>query len=295
MPQPKPLDADAPGVDELLRDYAALRTWEVLRAAGSVATIAELSAATALDRAIVQRQIDLLERHGLVQVVRARKPRRSIGYRVATDRIVVVFDDRDSAAAARRIESSEEIGREFARCLDAHGDPEFHSKAGFRFRMHSMQRFSREDLEELRRRLLPVIEFINAPRTAPSPARRRSKEAAPPSTHCNQAVSIVLEPLVGALLPLPLVWVTPRSKWEQADAGAVARTRLGDLAPREREVALALADGLPRAHVAKRLGLSVNTVSTVARRVYRKLGVTNQAGLAARLAGAARKELGEPA
>lgn len=50
-----------------------------------------------------------------------------------------------------------------------------------------------------------------------------------------------------------------------------------------------------RAHVAKRLGLSVNTVSTVARRVYRKLGVTNQAGLAARLAGAARKELGEPA
>jgi len=58
-------------------------------------------------------------------------------------------------------------------------------------------------------------------------------------------------------------------------------------------VALALADGLSRAHVAERMALSVHTVATIARRVYRKIGVSSQAGLAARLAGHARRELGE--
>ncbi|MBM4106864.1 MAG: hypothetical protein FJ257_11410 [Phycisphaerae bacterium] len=74
---------------------------------------------------------------------------------------------------------------------------------------------------------------------------------------------------------------------------AVQKTGVGGLAPRERKVALALADGLSRAHVAERMALSVHTVATIARRVYRKIGVSSQAGLAARLAGHARRELGE--
>jgi DNA-binding CsgD family transcriptional regulator len=76
-------------------------------------------------------------------------------------------------------------------------------------------------------------------------------------------------------------------------ATAADKTGLPALAPREREVALALAEGLSRAHVAERMRLSVHTVSTLARRVYRKLGVSSQAALAARLAGHARRKLGE--
>ena len=87
--------------------------------------------------------------------------------------------------------------------------------------------------------------------------------------------------------------MTPRSKLERAERPAADKTGLPALAPREREVALALAEGLTRAHVAERMRLSVHTVSTVARRVYRKLGVSSQAALAARLAGHTRRKLGE--
>ena len=58
-------------------------------------------------------------------------------------------------------------------------------------------------------------------------------------------------------------------------------------------MALALADGLTRAQVADRLRVSVHTVSTLARRAYKKLGVTSQAELTARLTGHDRKVPGE--
>jgi DNA-binding CsgD family transcriptional regulator/DNA-binding transcriptional ArsR family regulator len=293
MKPPKPIDADAPGSAELLRDYAALRTWEALRTMRSVVTAAELAAATRLDPRLLQRQLDLLERHGLVQAVRARKPRRATGYRVATDRIVVTFDDRDPAAAARAIERSDEVGREFARCLKLYGDPEFHAKGGFRFRMRVIRHFTPDDLAELRRRMLAVVDFLMTAGTEPA-RRKRSPDRAPARpAFCNQAIAIELEPLVGELLPLPSVWVTPRSKLAKSGDAPAGKPGLRGLAPREREVAIELADGLSRKHVAERLGVSVHTVSTIARRIYRKLSVTSQAGLAARLAGAARKELGE--
>ncbi len=87
--------------------------------------------------------------------------------------------------------------------------------------------------------------------------------------------------------------MTPASKLANADDRSQTTGGAASLAPREREIALALADGLTRKHVAEQLGLSVHTVATVARRIYRKLGVTSQAELAARLAGQARRELGE--
>jgi DNA-binding CsgD family transcriptional regulator/DNA-binding Lrp family transcriptional regulator len=293
MPNSRTLVAEAPGVAGLLRDFDALRTWEALRVARAVVTVADLADSTGFSPAVVQRQFDLLQEHGLVQVVRARKPRRSIGYRVAAERIVVVFDDREPASAAQAIEMSDAVAQEFARCLARYADPEFHSKAGVRFRFHTMQRISPEDREELRRRVLSVIEFLTMPRTGPVETKRRKGQALPTPVHCNQAITIRLEPLVGELLPLPSVWMTPRSKIAKVDEGQVARTGLRSLAPREREVALALAEGLSRSHVAERLGLSVHTVSTIARRVYRKLAVTSQAGLAARLAGVSRAEVGE--
>ena len=80
---------------------------------------------------------------------------------------------------------------------------------------------------------------------------------------------------------MPAAWMTPRSKLDRAEPAAADKTGLPALAPREREVALALAEGLSRAHVAERMRLSVHTVSALARRVYRKLGVSSQAALAA--------------
>ena len=293
MQSDDPLHLEDDGVLELLRDYDALRTWEVLRSARGVVAVADICQATGADQRLVQRQLDLLAVHGLVESVRARKPRKSIGYRVSTERVLVTFDDSRPDSVQRAMASSESVRREFDRCVERHADPAFHSASGVRFRQHTIQHFTKEDFAELRRRMLAVIEFLGAPRPRAQQPRGSCTSRVPPPAFCNQAISIELDPLVGNLLPLPAVWMTPRSKLERAERPASVKTGLPALAPREREVALSLADGLSRAHVAERMGLSVHTVATLARRIYRKLGVTSQAALAARLAGHARRKLGE--
>ncbi len=291
MAADKALRLEDPGVVELLQDYAALRTWEAIRGFRSVVTLPALEAALGLERRVLQPQVDRLVDHGLLKLIRARKPRTTVGYRVARDRIVVTFDESDPRSVEHAMASIRSVGDEFKRCVDRYADPEFDSKAGFRFRQHTMQHFTVEDFAELRRRILAVVEFLATPRPS-QPTRSGNAKGVRPA-FCNQSISISLEPLVGELLPLPAVWMTPRSKLARADAEVPAKTGFRGLAPREREVALALADGLTRAHVAERMGLSVHTVATIARRIYRKLGVSSQAGLAARLAGAARRDLGE--
>lgn len=296
MSHGKVLQLEDPGVMELLREYDALRTWEAIRGTRSVITLSELAESLRLDHRVLQRQVDLLAQHGLIEVVRARKPRTAVGYRVATDRIVVTFDDGNPASVELAMASSDSVRDEFNRCVEQHADPEFHPKGGFRFRQHSMQHFTKEDFAELRRRMLAVVEFLATPRPRSSQPKSSRSSRTPRLAFCNQAIGIFFEPLVGELLPLPAVWMTPRSKLSHADSQRAQRakkTGVGGLAPREREVAFGLADGLSRAHVAERMALSVHTVSTIARRVYRKLGVSSQAGLAARLAGHARQEVGE--
>jgi DNA-binding CsgD family transcriptional regulator len=293
MAQTKPLDIGSDDVFALMRDYEALRTWELVRAIGAPATVGELSQARKLPTQVLHRHLDLLIEHGLLERVRARKPRRSAGYRVAVERIVFTFDDNDEGAIARAKQSSAHVGDEFARCVAAHANPEFHAAVGFRFRTHCMKHFTREDLAELRRLMLPVVEFLSTPRPAPKRSPKSGRAKAPAPVYCNQAVSVRLEPLAGELLPLPDVWMTPRSKLAGAPTGEADKSGVPTLAPREREVALALAEGLTRAHVAERMGVSVHTVSTLARRAYRKLGVTSQAALAARLARYEHRKLGE--
>lgn len=293
MTQTPPLELETDGVLAFLGEFDALRTWEFLRSARAAVTVAELEQATGLDRRLLQEHLDVLGRFRLVESVRARKPRKSIGYRVTTERIVVTFDDGRAESVERAMASSDSVRREFERCVAQYADPAFHSTTGVRFRHHSIQHFTKEDFAELRRRVLALIEFLAAPRPRPPQPRGMDADSLVPPAFCSQAISIRLDPIAGKLLPLPSVWMTPRSKLERSTVSEVDKTGLAALAPREREVALALADGLTRAHVAARMQLSVHTVATLARRVYRKLGVSSQAALAARLAGHARRKLGE--
>ena len=287
---PAPRGRSGPGDPERLRGHESL---EALRSAGTILTISDLAECTGFAITPVQQHIDGLVRHDLVVKVRARKPRTSVGYRVAAKRIVVSFDDARPESVAAAMKMSRSVRQEFERCVERYADPEFSPKIGFRFRLHSMQSFTEADFAELRRRMLAVVAFLETPRprsTQPKPSEDRRM---PPPTYCNQAVSLRLDPLVGDLLPLPAVWVTPKSKLANAEPDEAGRTGLPALSPREREVALALADGLSRRHLAERMGISVHTVATLARRVYRKLSVSSQAELAARLAGYTRRKLGE--
>ena len=58
---------------------------------------------------------------------------------------------------------------------------------------------------------------------------------------------------------------------------------LGLLSIREREVALAVVDGISMERIANQLGFSVNTISTLTSRAGKKIGVLNGVELTARL------------
>ena len=79
----------------------------------------------------------------------------------------------------------------------------------------------------------------------------------------------VLEPLLHRLL-------------DETRAAAASTSVLATLTVREREVLRLLAQGIGRQEIARRLGLSANTVRTHLRHVMEKLGVTSQLAAAAR-------------
>ena len=290
------LDAENDGVIEILSNTSTMRTWEFVRGTGGVCTIAELVDATDLGRAIVQEQADALVTLGLLQKVRARKPRRVPGYRSTCERIILAFDEHDPKIVARMFEVNRTVDADHARSVEKHADLEFQSTAGFRFQIFAALHLTTDELAELRRRVMSVVTFIQAAR--PSVGRVESRgdpdeaEMVAPR-YCNQSINIRLDPLVGKLLPSPNIITSPRSRLDRWDDSNTDAAGLPSLAPRERQVALALADGLTRAKVADRLGLSVHTVSTLARRLYRKLGVSSQAELTARLSGHDREVPGD--
>jgi two-component system invasion response regulator UvrY len=51
------------------------------------------------------------------------------------------------------------------------------------------------------------------------------------------------------------------------------------LSPREKEVALHIANGVSTTIIAKTLGIKCNTVSTLKKKIYNKLGVDSSVGL----------------
>ncbi len=284
------LDAADPGVLELLSESSTMRTWEFIRSANGTTTISDLEVVTGIEAAELHRQADALVAMGLLRVIRARKPRRETGYRATCEQIVVAFDDHDEQVVGKLLVLGEVIKRDFDQVVEKHADPEFHSKAGFRFQMSGTYRLSQEELAELRRRVLAVVSFLDMPRNT---GRAVDGDRDEHAVGCNQAIRITLDPLVGGLLPSPTIITSPRSKVGEWDGTAADSAGLPALTARERDVALALADGLTRAQVADRLRVSVHTVSTLARRAYKKLGVTSQAELTARLTGHDRKVPGE--
>lgn len=55
------------------------------------------------------------------------------------------------------------------------------------------------------------------------------------------------------------------------------------LSPREMQIAVLVAQGLPTKAIAVRLGISIWTVATHLRRIYARFGVSSRAAMVARL------------
>ena len=269
------LDCSDVGVMDLIFDLDALKIWEFIRASRNAVRLQQLEDTLELDIKVIRQAVDALVKHQLL--IRVHNSRTKISYQATGEQIIIAYDEHDTEVTDRLLEHSKMIHAKHRDIVGEHEDPEFHSSAGMRFRHSSLHYFTTNELAELRRRVHAVISFLNMPRN-----QQPSDEDA---RFCNQGVSISLDPLVGKLLPSPTIVTTPRSTVSWWDATRAEAAGLDTLTPREREISLAVGDGLTRAQIADQLGISINTVSTLLRRAYKKLGVTSQTELAARLAG----------
>jgi DNA-binding CsgD family transcriptional regulator len=104
---------------------------------------------------------------------------------------------------------------------------------------------------------------------------------------CNIQVGIEVFPIRTHVAPLPRVMFIDRAKDGKAVA-MIRKSRISNLSPREREIANELISGKTRPEIAKQLGISVNTIATISKRIYAKLGVRRRAELGAKLRGMLR-------
>jgi len=261
-----PLDIRSPALVDAIIDRDAMAIWECLRRLDRASTAREVADAAVRPIAEIDRALEVLLEAGLVRKLRARGRRSTIGYRVCGAAIVVEFDRRDpeQRAAVERIAAhidgalESELFRE-SLALDRLTATDWH------FRLCNPVALTAEDLLELQRRIARVEEFMNALR------ERRGSDGGLELVRCNHAVSIRIAPLGGHVLPQPAIMITTRTP--QDARRQIERAPRMPLSARERSVAIELRSGASRAEVARRLGLSVYTVGTLCKRIFRKLGI----------------------
>ncbi len=132
-------------------------------------------------------------------------------------------------------------------------------------------RMSAEDTAELQRRIRDVEDFL---RTV---ASRRLQQPKTGDVDCNHVVKIQVQPTNGQTRPLPTVRFARRN----AETNANPRSDLlgHKLSRRELQIAQAMLAGMTRVEVARHLGLSPHTISTVCKRIFRKLGIQRRSQL----------------
>ena len=127
-------------------------------------------------------------------------------------------------------------------------------------------RTSKAGFDELMRRVISAIRFLDE-------ILERMKDPAYPADRAFGAHALFLKvaPIRGAMKVGPIV------KIHTSSARAIARAGRDDapksLTRREREIALLLQRGLSRAQVAERLSVSLDTVSSHCKQLFKKLGV----------------------
>jgi DNA-binding CsgD family transcriptional regulator/DNA-binding Lrp family transcriptional regulator len=269
------------GVVDLLCDHAAMDTWNALRGARAIRTLRELADALRRPPAEVQASLDRLVDAGLVEVRRARGLRTATGYAARHRSLVIAHEPDWDGPLVERVVSAMAEAAEAARMAagDGTGARSAAASGPLNGRFVAIAPLDQYALSELHRRIMDVIDYMRAlgmvaaegdgSRAAVAPAVRAvidlSSLGSAPSSHA--AVT---------LLPRPAV---------ERDV-APARGRVADpnaLTRREWDVAAMLAAGSLRPEISRRLGISTNTVASIAKSVYRKLGVHSRGELAVRL------------
>ena len=271
------LDVQDARVAEILGVPFNCSVWELARRCKSPASLAELAALMRVDAAAVRLALDELESIGLIARIPAGRKNRNATYRTTRDELVVEYgpadakDHRMVTAMKKRFQEHSNKIMDAARLpLDAQRNDEWI------FQHFGPARLTPGEMKEFQSMIRGVRDFLDGVST-----RTRITDVTD-SQDCNTQIAIEVFPIRTPVAPVPRVIFIDRAK----DGKAVAllrKLRMNNLSPREREVAHELARGKMRPEIAKQFGISVNTVATIGKRVYAKLGVKRRAELSARL------------
>lgn len=261
----------------LLRAYEsfeAMDVWGVLRAAKGPLSPAQLSEHLGMKFQAVEAALDLLESASLVRKLRAGGGRRTITYASVKDSIDVELPKGPDSEAA--IQRWTEAGLRHQEAILARMLPyRERNPDGDRFWAFAAYfKASEADFAELLRRMVAVTTFFGE-------IVRRQDKPAPEGEQMSRSHAVFLRvaPVGGPVREGPLVKMRTDTVVRTIRSGRkVAPT---SLAKREREIAMMIQRGLSRAEVAKRLGISVETVSSHCKKLFKKLGIRRATELSA--------------
>lgn len=268
----------APHLMEALNDDGAAEILRQMQTHARPLSLKALSELAARPAAWVQAKINLLSAARLVRAVRAGGGHRSIRYAAVPPPLRIRFRGGDPEDARRLAEFVRTVRARVERRIADAGVAEPPGGPAWSFDSLYLPVISANERDELIARVRRVTDFLGMleqRRASRKSARRPTVERAEPST--QHVVELRVRPLPSALpAELAVEFFASKSGIGKTPVPAASTA---SLAPRELQVARALADGLSRPQIATLLGVSPHTVVTLSTRVYRKLGVRSRAQL----------------
>ena len=268
---------------DALCDLHAMAIWEALRRSSRGLSAAEAAAAIHLPLARVQEWLDRLVGLQLVERRSAGRGRRTATFRVPVPELRVSFADLEPAMLDSLFSRwNESLARNFE-LLTSHHDG---GSARSTLCATGCSALTPPEYAMLKMHLDRIGELMsNAALRRPNSAAASGAALRAPSGKqriCGLLVRLVQLP--NDPLPQPNIRFT-RDRSPPPDGNTPSRERGGvpaiyqSLSPREWQVAEAMASGLTRPQISRQLGVSLNTVSTLSSRIYRKLQVHSRAEL----------------
>jgi DNA-binding CsgD family transcriptional regulator len=268
-----PLSLPRPGLTETLSVAFNRTVWELLRRSGKASTASEIAALCTAPLAEVEVALRQLGAAGLVKQALSPTTGRRDAFRIAHDRLVIAYDRENAEQSQAARELRDRLASHGRSVLDtARAHSALHDDHAIE--VHRSIHLDQAEFEELRRRMQAVTDYLE---------RLEWNHAGRPHA-CNYHVALEARPLRAAVLPtaaLHVVHHKPRAgvahdESAKAEPGA---TRVRVLSGREREIAELLAQGRSCPEIASSLDVSVNTVRTITKRLYGKLGISRRAEL----------------
>jgi len=270
------LELNEPALLRVLLDAPTMQRWEVLRRTQRALSAAELAAESKSTVEESQRSLDHLIEARLVRAHPASARRRQITYRAAMERLFLIWDRSkpEDLAAMHMVDDymrdhSRQVQDDAVRLVrEKRLEPR---NVGGALSVVLGPEDSMKVREAFRALYALLVEADQRARSSPDLAGCTPYHIAFGQTR-------LLEPQP----PMPEFFVVDKES-VQKDRTVFLEPASKVLSPRELQVAKLLEAGRTRPSIAAEIGLTANTVSSMSKLIYRKLGVRSRAELAARM------------